>query len=179
MLPALFTERSEQAVVTRGLTIAFVALSTLTCCQTSRIVAPYAIVREGQFRTEKTAADRIGLPLQAKGRDRILQYLRAGGNAQLYRKGIADLNAESHYRSLLFLLSRPLTIDDLARPEFQKYFPNGPVYQVIDARERFPLSDTQVVAVSDGVYWWIFYHSASKRLEQVLLTRAVGTRPTD
>jgi hypothetical protein len=142
------------------------------------VVAPYVVVREAQFRTEKATTDRIALPLDADGRDRLLKYLKAGGNSQLYGKGIADLNAEQHYRPLLQFLSRALTIDDLTRPDVKKFFFAGPLYQIIDARERFALSDTQVAAMSDGSYWWIFYHATSKQLDHLLVTRAIGTKPS-
>jgi hypothetical protein len=157
----------------------FAIIVLLSSCATSKVVAPYAIVREAQFRTEKVASDRIALPLTEDGRTRILRYLKAGGNTQMYGKGISDLNAEQHYAPLLGILSHPLTLDDLSRGEVKKAFKVGPIYQVIDSRERFALSDTQVAAMYDGKYWWVFYHPASKRLEQLLLSRAVGTKPTD
>jgi hypothetical protein len=117
--------------------------------------------------------------LDADGRDRVLRYLKAGGNSQLYGKGIADLNAEQHYRPLLQLLSRPLTSDDLRNADLKKFFTAGPLYQVIDAREGFALSDTQVAAMSDGSYWWIFYHANSRQFDHLLITRNIGTKPTD
>jgi hypothetical protein len=106
-----------------------------------------------------------------------LQYLKAEGNTRLYGKGIADLEAEKRYAPVVQLLSHALTTDDLKGAEAKKVFQAGPVYQVIDARERFALSDTQVVAMKTGSYWWIFYHPTSKKLEQLLVTRDISTKP--
>lgn len=170
------------AISARSVTTAIAACAaalTLWSCETSHVVAPFVVVREAQFRTEQAVSDRIGLPLDAKGRERVLRYLKAGGNAQLYGKGIADPEAEQHYSTLLQRLSRPLTSDDLSSSDFKKFFSRDPVYQIIDARERFALSDTQVAAMSDGSYCWIFYHANSKRLDHLLITRAIGTKPSN
>lgn len=155
-----------------------IAISVLfSACGISRSAMPYVVVREAQFRTEKTSSDRVALPLDEAGRLRVLQYLKSGGNTRLYGKGIADLEAEKTYAPVLQLLSHPLAMDDLKQRDARKVFQAGPIYQVIDARERFALSDTQVVAMKDGSYWWIFYHPTSKRLEQLLVTRDVSTKP--
>jgi hypothetical protein len=166
----------------RPISTAVIGLATalvLCSCETSRVVAPYVVVREAQFRTEQSVSDRISLPLDARSRDRILRYLKAGGNTQLYGKGIADPGAEQHYNIVLQRLSQPMTSDDLKSAELKKLFSRGPLYQIIDSRERFALSDTQVAAMFDGSYWWIFYHANSKTLDHLLITRAIGTKPSN
>lgn len=161
-------------------TVAALATALALCsCETSRVVAPYVVVREAQFRTEQSVSDRLSLPLDATNRERILRYLKAGGNTQLYGRGIADPGAEQHYNTVLQRLSRPLTSDDLNSAELKKLFSRGPLYQIIDSRERFALSDTQVAAMFDGSYWWIFYHANSKTFDHLLITRAIGTKPSN
>ncbi|MDQ2944625.1 MAG: hypothetical protein M3Y27_01545 [Acidobacteriota bacterium] len=156
--------------------IGFGLIAVLTGCRNLGTTQSYVVVREAQFRTEKASSDRVALPLDDSGRAHLLQYLKAGGNTRLYGKGIADLAAEKRYASVLELLSHPLTTDDLKGAAARRVFEAGPVYQVIDARERFALSDTQVVAMKDGSYWWIFYHPTSKRLQQLLVTRDFITK---
>jgi hypothetical protein len=167
-----------------GLLAATVVFSA-GCCSTntktntnSGKVAPYIAVREAQFRSEKSENDRIKLPLSAEDRSRLLIFLRTGGNTQLIGKGIVSPGADTQYSGLLDYLTELHQLSDLtgARP---KFFTMGPLYEVVDAREPFSLSDTQVIAMGDGYYWWIFYHPNSKRLEGLLVTRAVGAKPAE
>jgi hypothetical protein len=141
-------------------------------------VAPYIAVREAQFRSEKSENDRIKLPLSAEDRNRLLSFLRTGGNTQLIGKGIVVPGADAQYAGLLDFLAVPRQVSDLTGLG-PKFFTVGPLYEVVDAREPFTLSDTQVIAMGDGYYWWIFYHPASKRLESLLVTRAVGAKPQE
>ena len=165
------------ARATSGWALALLLLVAAGCCLKSGGVAPYAAVREAQFRTEDAAGDRIALPLGAAARERILKFLRAGGNTGNYDAGVTEPGADQRYAGLLDWLSTDRTLDDLSGSEPKRWFTAGPVYQVVDARERYALSDTQVAAMSDGYYWWIFYHPRSKHLDQLLVTRVVGAPP--
>ncbi len=146
-------------------------------CPQPEGVAPYVAVREAEFRTEVSAADRIQLPLDAAGRQRLRQFLQAGGDTRRYGQGVVDPGAGEHYAGLLAWLSQDRTLDDLSRRALRPWFVTGPVFQVVDARERYALSDTQVAAMSDGTYWWVFFHPRSKHLDQLLVTRVVGAKP--
>jgi len=159
--------------------ILLLLLLALTGCRTSSTVAPYVVVREAQLRTERSTNDRLVLPLREKDKTRLSEFLAAGGNTQLTDDAIADPSAARRYLPLITRLTRRVTFDELMSPDLKHYFAKGPVYQVIDARESFPLSDTQVVALSDGTYWWIFFHPHSKLMERLLVTRAIGTRPSN
>ena len=162
---------------TTGMFAALLLVIAAGCCLSSERVAPYVAVREAQFRTEESANERIPLPLDVVSRERILKFIRAGGNTHAYGVGVVDPGADQHYAALLDWLSRDRTLDELSRSEPKQWFVAGPVYQIVDARERNGLSDTQVVAMSDGFYWWVFYHPRSKHLDQLLVTRVVGAKP--
>lgn len=162
---------------TAGMFAALLLVVAAGCCLSSDRAAPYVAVREAQFRTEESVSDRIALPLDAAGRERILKFIRAGGNTRAYGAGVVDPGADQRYAGLLTWLSTDRTLDDLSSSEPKQWFVAGPVYQVVDARERNGLSDTQVVAMSDGYYWWVFYHPRSKHLDQLLVTRVVGAKP--
>ncbi|HUJ42114.1 MAG TPA: hypothetical protein VLW52_00780 [Opitutaceae bacterium] len=156
---------------------ALLLLIVAGCCGPSGSVAPYVAVREAQFRTEQSAGDRIALPLDTAARDRVLKFLRAGGNTRSYDTGVVDPGADQRDAGLLDWLAVDRTLDDLSSSELKRWFTAGPVFQVVDARERYALSDTQVAAMSDGSYWWIFYHPRSKHLDQLLVTPVVGAKP--
>lgn len=160
-----------------GMLAALLLLIVAGCCGPSGSVAPYVAVREAQFRTEQSAGDRIALPLDTAARDRVLKFLRAGGNTRSYDTGVVDPGADQRDAGLLDWLAVDRTLDDLSSSELKRWFTAGPVFQVVDARERYALSDTQVAAMSDGSYWWIFYHPRSKHLDQLLVTPVVGAKP--
>jgi hypothetical protein len=162
---------------TTGIFAALLLVAAVGGCLSSERVAPYVAVREAQFRTEESANDRIALPLDAASRERILKFIRAGGNTRAYGAGVVNPGADQHYAGLLDWLSHDRTLDDLSSSELKPWFAAGPVFQVVDARERNALSDTQVAAMSDGFYWWVFYHPRSKHLDQLLVTRVVGAKP--
>jgi hypothetical protein len=162
---------------TTGMLAALLLMAAAGCCLQSDRVAPYVAIREAQFRAEEPGNDRIALPLDAAGRECILKFIRAGGDTRTYETGVVDLGADQRYAGLLDWLARDRTLDDLSSSELKPWFVAGPVFQVVDARERYALSDTQVAALSDGFYWWVFYHPRSKHLDQLLVTRVVGAKP--
>jgi hypothetical protein len=134
----------------------------------------YVAVPEGEFRTEKTKSDRIKLPLNAESREKLLKFLKAGGDANNVGLNIVDPQAEAHYSALLAALADPnnLALENLtSRQTFKRWFPKPPIRQVVDAREEAP-AILEPVAVSDGKYWWIFYQH-QKRLTELLVVKAV------
>jgi hypothetical protein len=136
---------------------------------------PYVPVREARFRTEAGSNDRIQLPLTAPGREKLLRYLRAGGDTDRIGNTAVDPNAESHYGPLLDLLADPshLALEDATvKSTFRKWLAGPVVRQVIDAREESsPAIDP--VAIGDGKYWWIFY-PRDRKLAQLLVTLSVS-----
>jgi len=146
-------------------------LSFPGCCPRSTVYVP---VREARFRTESTRIDRIKLPLTAEARDRLLKFLKAGGDTDRIGMDIVDPGAESRYTPLLDLLSNPvnLALEDLTqRQTYAKWFGKSMVRQVIDAREDSPPA-IDPVAVTDGKYWWVFYHH-QKRFTELLVIKAI------
>jgi len=173
----LFQTTTRVSCGVGGLIVSLLLLAAAGGCARTEAVAPYVAIREAQFRTEESAVDRIALPLDAAGRERIRKFLRSGGDTRKYDTGVVDPGAEQRYAGLLDWLSADRTLDDLSSSELKRWFTGGPVFQVVDARERYALSDTQVAAMSDGYYWWVFFHPRSKHLDQLLVTRVVGGKP--
>ena len=134
--------------------------------------ARYVPVREARFRTEMTRGERLQLPLTAPAREKLLRFLRAGGDTGRIGNTLVDPTAEARYGPLLDRLAdpTPLTIADLTEKRALKKWLSGAVLrQVIDAREESPPAMSPV-AVADGRYWWIFY-PRQKRLVELLVTR--------
>jgi hypothetical protein len=163
-----------------GLRVILVAAAVLSwaggCCSNGDRVAPFVAVREAQFRTEQSQSDRIKLPLGQADRDRLVKYLLAGGNMRTAWQGPVAPGADKAYAPLLDWLAADHPLDDLLAAR-AKYFTTGPVYEVVDAREPSSLLNTQVVAVGDQHYWWIFYHTNSPHLDSLLVTQVIGAAP--
>ena len=153
------------------LLVVILLLSNISC---SSVQVPYVAVREAKFRSERTQSERIKLPLTIESRKRLIDFLKAGGNTGLIGKEIVDPGAERHYAELLNMLSdtQNLSLQDLTENEtFSDWFPDIPIRQVIDAREEAP-PIIDPVAVTDGKYWWIFYHR-HKQLIELLVIKAI------
>lgn len=137
----------------------------------------FAAVRESEYRSEATAADRIILPLTPEGRARLARFLRAGGVRAREGSEAVDPKAEHDYARLFALLANPsaLTVSNLrSSPEFKEWFPAKPVEAVIDAREEDVVRPTPI-AMLRGDYWWIFYPRKGE-LRALLVTRAERTK---
>jgi len=157
----------------RRLYIAAILAVSLSACGHVR----YVPVREARFRTETARSERLQLPLTAAGREKLLAFLRAGGDSDRIGNTLVDPAAETHYGPLLDRLaaSAPLTLDDLTEKRTLRPWLAGRVLrQVIDAREESPPA-INPVAVGDGRYWWVFYQR-QKRLVELLVTLSAEPR---
>jgi hypothetical protein len=149
----------------------------------------YAVVRESLYRSEESKQDRIALPLDDKSASVLVGLLDTG-----VRRDAAATTPNRKpendpiYGSLLQALRSTDSLDvDLSKPGKRfcdiavklcghtRVFRGRPAtFDVIDARERQPVFPYPI-AVSDGRFWWIFYHHQDKNgretLQQVLVTR--------
>ena len=149
----------------------------------------YAVVRESLYRSEGSKQDRIALPLDDKSASILVDFLDTG----VRREGdVSTPNRKPDndpvYGSLLQALRSPENLDvDLSKSgrhfcdaavklcAHTRLFRGRPAtFDVIDARERQPVFPYPI-AVSDGHFWWIFYHRRDKNgretLQQLLVTR--------
>jgi hypothetical protein len=141
-------------------------------CYTAPVA--YVPVRETRFRSETTKTKRIQLPLTAESRGRLLTFFRAGGDNDRIGGEVVDPEAEKRYAPLLDLLGDPrnLALEDLTEKDtYRSWFQSPAIRQVIDAREESP-PVIAPVAVTDGKYWWVFYHR-HKRLAELLVIKAI------
>jgi hypothetical protein len=153
------------------LLIIVLLLSSIGC---PSVQVPYVAVREAKFRSEQNKSERIKLPLTTESRKQLIDFLKAGGDTSLIGSEIADPEAEKHYEQLLNMLSdtRNLSLQDLTEKQtFKDWFSDIIIRQVIDAREEAP-PIIDPVAVTDGKYWWIFYHR-HKQLIELLVFKAI------
>ncbi len=158
----------------RRLLITALAL-TLGGCFTPEVA--FVPVREARFRSEVTSQERIRLPLTAESRGRLLKFFQAGGDTDRIGRDIADPEAETRYSPLLDLLSDPryLTLADLTEKDTYRAWLQGEVVrQVIDAREESPPT-IDPVAMTDGKYWWVFFHRR-RELKEILVIKALPSR---
>jgi hypothetical protein len=140
----------------------------------SSALVSYIAVREERFRSEATQCDRIKLPLDEESRSRLFNFFKAGGDKDRIGTEIVDPSAEMHYAPLLDMLSSPhhLRTEDLMEKHvFKDWFSDTVVRQVIDAREESP-PIIEPIAVTDGKYWWIFFHHHGK-LTELLVVKAI------
>ena len=155
----------------RFLVLTVLALVLWGCC-TAQVA--YVPVREARFRSEATIQQRIHLPLTVESRERVVKFLRAGGDTDRLGQDIADPEAETRYALLLDLLGDPrnLSLADLTEKQTYKAWFQGPVIrQVIDAREEAPPA-IDPIAVTDGKYWWVFFQR-HKELKELLVIKAI------
>lgn len=141
--------------------------------------APVA-VPEQQFRSEEALSDRIALPLTAESRLALTRFLRAGGNRDDIGSNAVDPDAEARYKALLDLLQNPqgMTTADLADGTvLRARFHGKPERRVVDAREEAPVFPLPY-ALSDGRYWWVFFHQ-ERKLTGVLVFKAASKRIED
>lgn len=152
------------------LALLILSCAALTCHPTITVVA----VPEGRFRTETTREDRLRVPLNAEDRDRLLRFLRAGGDRQRPSTVIVDPRAEAHYKGLLNLLEDPqLTILQFeATPVFHGLHTD----QIIDSRNESPPTNHRPIACTDGAYWWIAYPEGD-HITGILVTRSLLEHP--
>lgn len=149
----------------------------------------YAVVREEHFRSEVGRRDRIQLPLSEDSARELLEFLKADGDRTRMHKTAGNLNAGSDYGSLLKALQNPQNLAASTEKPEKKFcriavaicgqtglFRGRPtVMDVIDAREPGPVFPYPI-AVSDGRFWWIFYHRRTQgedRFQELLVTRTV------
>jgi hypothetical protein len=166
--------------------VALLSLSLLSAC-----AAKFAIVREQRFRSEDTKENRIKLPLDEDSARKLLTFLQADG---VYTREMpiskGDPYADSQYGPLLKALSDGTNLDTqtqkvtarfcevataLCAHDLTRHFRGRRVVEdVIDARETDPVFPYPY-AVSDGRFWWIFYHrkndDAADRFRALLVTR--------
>lgn len=159
---------------THVLLIASVAVLTfliIGCCSTIFFVAIPAL----DFRTDEAA-----LPLTDSCTAHIKAFLRSGGDRG-NMPDVVDLEA-GRYDSLLILLcdTTYLKVEILkGNSRFRKWFPDEPVYGVIDARdESMSLLDRPISYLTDGKYWWVFYREGPE-LRHVLVVRNMTREPKE
>jgi len=124
---------------------------------------PIVAIPEANLRTEVIMKERIHLPLNADGRQKVEAFLSAGGNTDnIDRHGkvinIADPDAK-RFAPLLDRLSEPNhpKVEDLTpRNSLQQWLHGEVVHGVVDAREPAAPAQ-QALAICDGRYCWIFY----------------------
>jgi hypothetical protein len=156
---------------------ALAILAATGCAIRYPAVAP---VREKQFRTEP-----IRLPLDARDRSALEEFLSKGGN-RLARNPTPDRLAEAHKKILDALenQSHLKVRTDLATSNFcaiaAALCQAAPVFrkwkvatEVVDARADAPPVPSPY-AVSDGEYWWVFRFNDQRQLDQVLVMRTVA-----
>jgi len=174
----------------RGLRVLVLACTVaLSAC-----AAKYAVVRESLFRSEESKQDRIVLPLDDKSAKALVGFLAAG-----IRRDVDGSSANRNptddrvYGTLLQALrsSENLEVDlsksgrhfcDIAVKlcGHTELFRGRPAtFDVIDAREHQP-AVPYPIAVSDGRFWWVFYHHQDKdgrdTLQKLLVTRMAGRK---
>ncbi len=162
-------------VRTVGLLSLLGLLAASSACWTkSGSLVPYVAVREAQVR------DEVDLPLTPQGRERLLHFLRAGGNQDFVGEATQDPTAEPRYGPLLDLLASPenLAPEDLTAGPYKAWFPDKPLRQVIDAREEAPPALDPPFAVSDGAYWWVFKRGDADTFNRLIVFRALKA-PTE
>jgi hypothetical protein len=164
-------EDRRRMVRFRSLVVAVLVLAAWSC---GTAPVAYVPVREARFRSETTKTERIQLPLSAESRERLLRFFRAGGDTDRIGSEVVDPEVEKRYAPLFDLLSDPqnLALEELTEKEtYRSWFQGPAIRQVIDAREESP-PVIDPVAVTDGKYWWVFYHR-HKRLAQLLVIKAI------
>jgi hypothetical protein len=152
-----------------GLAIALLC-GVLACCPSITVVA----VPEARFRTENTSEDRLRVPLSDADRERLIRFLRSGGDRHRPRTVVADPNAAARYAELLALLQAPSL--PMARFEAAPLFQHPCTDQIVDGREESPPASNRPMACTDGAYWWIAYPSAD-RVTGILVTRELHKHP--
>lgn len=154
----------------------FVALALWGC----RGPVAFVAVREARFRSEMKSEDRLQLPLTAEERQRLMAFLRAGGDTDRIGTEVVDPEAEKHFSPLLDRLSdkQYLALEDITeRDTYGRWFCGQRLRQVVDAREESP-PIIDPVAATDGRYWWIFYHH-KKELKWLLVVKTIPKRPSE
>lgn len=144
------------------------------CCTQIGSRVPYVAVREAQVR------DEVDLPLTPQGRERLLNFLRAGGNQDFVGEPMQDPTADQRYGPLLELFSSAenLTPQDLTAGPYGAWFTAKPLRQVIDAREEAPPALDPPFAVTDGAYWWVFKRGDEDTFNRLIVFRAIKA-PTE
>ena len=149
----------------------------------------YAVVREEHFRSEVGRRDRIQLPLNEESAQELLEFVKADGDRTRMHKAETIPNDGSVYGSLLQALQTPQNLTAATNKPAKKFcqiaveicgqtrlFRGRPaVMDIIDAREPGPVFPYPI-AVSDGRFWWIFYHRRNQgedRFQELLVTRTV------
>jgi hypothetical protein len=150
--------------------LALALCGVIACHPSITVVA----VPEARFRTEDTNADRLRVPLSDDDRERLVRFLRSGGDRHRPRTVVADPNAAARYADLLALLQAPdLTIARFAEAPL---FHQPCTDQIVDSREESPPASNRPEACTDGAYWWIAYPSAD-RVTGILVTRELHKHP--
>ncbi len=166
-----------------------VVLAGCCCPKQSQV----AIVPEQIFRTEISITNRIHLKLNSADRQRIENFLSAGGVQKKSSlvdhnsRGAEDLKAVPDAKDLLDLLSsRLLQIEELEGKKNEtitRYFGNTFHHQVVDARNPDPwryidanghddFASPPTVFTHDR-FWWIFYPDHSTNVSALMIVRNV------
>jgi len=144
------------------------------CCTKS---IPVVVIREFDLRS-----DLFSLPLSAGDRKTLDDFLKRGGDREV--TGPIGFYDESFYSGLLGILSDDdkVEMNDLfirvngvyeMKDSVKKWFSKGPIYGVIDTREKRPsVKSTRPFSLFDGNLWWVFYREDNDLvwLKKVLVT---------
>jgi hypothetical protein len=171
----LFPNTTKHRKRLGSLILALVAIMLLSGC-----AVKFAIVRERDFRSEETKESRIKLPLDGNSAKELLAFLKADGVRTNMQATMGDPYGDPVYGSLLHALSdspnlgartqKPgkfcqVAVQICVQDRSRHFQGKSAVLDVVDAREAkavFPFP----VAVSDGKFWWIFYHKNEKGTDQ-------------
>lgn len=171
---ARYRGREGECVMPRARIVGLLSLLGLlaassACWTQSGSRVPYVAVREAQVREE------VDLPLDAPGRERLLNFLRAGGNQDFVGEPTQDPAADQRYGRLLELLAsvENLAPEHLTAGPYGTWFTAKPVRQVVDAREEAPPALDPPFAVTDGAYWWVFKRGEGSTFNRLIVFRAL------
>jgi hypothetical protein len=140
------------------------------------------VVPEQDFRSEKCAGDRISLPLTQKDRVRLVLFISKGGNMQPSGIAMPLSEVEKTYGKLLDWLGQEHPFSAVDGPELNRLIPGIVISDITDAREKGkPDVKGDVLAKSDGRFYWIFYPAKGPDgygpIANLLVTQIAATVP--
>jgi len=130
-----------------------------SCCSKS---VPVIVIREFDLRS-----DLFSLPLSESDKEALNKYLKNGGDREA--AGPVGFYNDAFYSGILGILSDDdkIEMNDLfvqvngvykMKDSVKKWFSKGPIYGVVDTREKRPsLKSTRPFSLFDGYLWWVFY----------------------
>ena len=144
------------------------------------------VVREADLRFGP-----VPLPLTQETRNRLLRYIKSGGDIMHTDPAPYYNEHETSYTQLLDFLSSKdkISVGDLftntrgiysIKPNADRWFKGPVVSNIIDATQKRPArqKSTGPLAISDGNLWWIFYRGHKDQIGLLLVTAPVNGQIT-